>query len=475
MVTIHTLVRPQRHWQPLLERLLDGTVLLVSLLLVGTLNGVPLEVVWGGAAWPVFLSWAILLITAETTGLYRNWDGARRYRRWSTALGTWALVFVAWAVLRLFFDPILLEVPRGWVIEWWMVTAGGLVLHRLLSHQILGTLRRHNCCTKRAAIAGVNELGVQLAETFGATPDLGARVVGFYDDRPADRTCDIPPGLPPRAGTIDDLVEAARRSDVELIYITIPMRAESRIQRDLLDRLADTTASVYIVPDFFVFELLHARWTDVAGLPAVSVFETPIYGVNGLLKRLVDLLGATVALTIFGLPMMAIAAAIKWSSPGPVFFRQRRYGLDGRSVRVWKFRTMTVCEDGDHVKQAQRDDDRVTRVGAFLRKTSLDELPQLFNVLAGNMSLVGPRPHALAHNEQYRKLILGYMLRHKVKPGITGLAQVSGFRGETDTLEKMEKRIEYDHRYIREWSVWLDIKILFKTLWVVWRQQETAY
>jgi putative colanic acid biosynthesis UDP-glucose lipid carrier transferase len=166
-----------------------------------------------------------------------------------------------------------------------------------------------------------------------------------------------------------------------------------------------------------------------------------------------------------------MASLVKRSSPGPIFFRQRRYGLDGQEIWVWKFRSMNVCENGPQIEQATKEDPRVTRLGAILRKTSIDELPQLFNVLQGTMSLVGPRPHASAHNEQYRQRIAGYMLRHKVKPGITGLAQVNGWRGETDTLEKMEKRVEFDHRYIREWSLWLDLKILFKTVLVVFKGQ----
>jgi putative colanic acid biosynthesis UDP-glucose lipid carrier transferase len=244
------------------------------------------------------------------------------------------------------------------------------------------------------------------------------------------------------------------------------MRAEERI-RGVLTKLADTTASVYIVPDFFVFQMLHSRWTDIGGLPAVSVFENPLYGVDGLAKRVFDLLVAGIATVLLALPMLIVAIAIKLTSRGPVFFRQRRYGLDGQEILVWKFRTMTVCEDGNRVTQATKTDSRVTPLGAFLRKTSIDELPQLFNVLGGSMSLVGPRPHAATHNEQYRKMIEGYMLRHKVKPGITGLAQVRGWRGETDTLEKMQRRVECDHEYIREWSLWLDVKILFRTVLVV--------
>ena len=256
-----------------------------------------------------------------------------------------------------------------------------------------------------------------------------------------------------------------------MILVTLPMRAEARIKL-LLDELSDTTASVYLVPDFFVFELLHSKWGNVGGLPAVSLFETPFYGVDGTVKRALDLIIATAALFVAAVPMAIIALLVKLTSPGPVFFKQRRYGLDGREIRVWKFRSMRDADDGPSVKQATREDPRITPLGRILRKTSLDELPQLFNVLGGTMSLIGPRPHATAHNEEYRRQIRGYMLRHKVKPGVTGLAQVEGCRGETDTLDKMRRRVEFDHRYIRDWSVWLDLKILQKTLWVAWRQPE---
>jgi len=220
--------------------------------------------------------------------------------------------------------------------------------------------------------------------------------------------------------------------------------------------------------------MLHSRWTDIGGLPVVSVFENPLYGVDGLLKRVFDLVVSTLLLILLAVPMTIVALAIKLTSRGPVFFRQRRYGLDGSEILVWKFRSMTVCQDGHNVVQATKTDTRITKIGAFIRKTSIDELPQLFNVFAGSMSLVGPRPHAAAHNEQYRKLIEGYMLRHKVRPGITGLAQVRGWRGETDTLEKMQRRVECDHEYIREWSLWLDITILFRTISVVLKR-DNAY
>jgi putative colanic acid biosynthesis UDP-glucose lipid carrier transferase len=332
-------------------------------------------------------------------------------------------------------------------------------------------LRRRGINTRRVAVVGVNELSLQLARNLQHSPELGLKLNGFYDDRPADRRPELPGQLSHFAGNLDQLVTDARTGRVDIVYITFPMRAEDRI-RTVLKQLGDTTASVYIVPDFFVFELLHARWTSINGLPAVSVFENPLYGVDGLAKRAADLVGGLLFTLAAAVPMLLIAAAIKLTSAGPVFFRQKRYGLDGREILVWKFRTMKCCDNGPNVKQATKDDDRITPLGRLLRKTSLDEIPQLFNVLEGSMSLVGPRPHATAHNEQYRMLIDGYMLRHKVKPGITGLAQVMGYRGETATLDKMEGRVRYDHKYIREWSLWMDLKILFRTFWVVLGQKE---
>ncbi|HEX5103948.1 MAG TPA: undecaprenyl-phosphate glucose phosphotransferase, partial [Pirellulaceae bacterium] len=348
-----------------------------------------------------------------------------------------------------------------------MVFGGGLLRSLQRSYWIRGLN------TKPCAIVGVTELGIQLARNIVDTPELGLKLAGYYDDRPPGRSPQLPPGLKQRIGNIDDLVADARAGFIERIYITFPMRAEDRI-RGVLTKLADTTASVYLVPDFFVFQMLHSRWTDIGGLPVVSVFENPLYGVDGLAKRAFDFVVGSLLLTALAIPMAIVALLIKLTSRGPVFFRPRRYGLDGQEILVWKFRSMTVCEDGHSVAQVTKSDSRVTRIGAFIRKTSIDELPQLFNVVSGSMSLVGPRPHAAAHNEQYRKLIEGYMLRHKVKPGITGLAQVRGWRGETDTLEKMQKRVECDHEYIREWSLWQDIKILFRTIFVVLKR-ENAY
>jgi putative colanic acid biosynthesis UDP-glucose lipid carrier transferase len=225
------------------------------------------------------------------------------------------------------------------------------------------------------------------------------------------------------------------------------------------------------VPDFFVFDLIQARFDHVAGIPVVAICESPFVGANGAIKRLSDICLTLMILALIWPVMLVVALAVKLTSPGPILFTQRRYGADGESIVVYKFRSMTVMEDGTQIRQAQKNDQRLTPIGAFIRRTSLDELPQFINVLQGRMSIVGPRPHANAHNELYRTLIKGYMIRHKVKPGITGWAQVSGFRGETDTLEKMEKRISHDLDYLRNWSIWLDLKIIFMTAFSVVRDR----
>ncbi|MNZ78855.1 UDP-glucose:undecaprenyl-phosphate glucose-1-phosphate transferase [compost metagenome] len=273
-----------------------------------------------------------------------------------------------------------------------------------------------------------------------------------------------PGGVPSEwAGNIEQLVEDARAGKIHNVYIAMPM-SEERSIRHLMRELADTTCSVSLIPDVFTFNILHSRVEEVNGVPVVPLYDTPLSGINRVLKRLEDIVLATLILLLISPVLCGIALAVKVSSPGPIIFRQTRYGMDGKPIKVWKFRSMKVMENDSVVTQATQNDPRVTRVGNFLRRSSLDELPQFINVLTGGMSIVGPRPHAVAHNEEYRALIEGYMLRHKVKPGITGWAQINGWRGETDTLEKMEKRIEFDLEYIREWSVWFDIKIVFLTI-----------
>jgi putative colanic acid biosynthesis UDP-glucose lipid carrier transferase len=314
---------------------------------------------------------------------------------------------------------------------------------------------------RRVAFVGCTEASLALAERIAAnTNTLGMSVAGFFDDRSCDRL-----GLGDkvhRLGSLTDIVTAVHRNQLDAIFIALPIRQVQRVM-DLVEELRNTTMSIYYVPDVLVFDLIQARTSEILGMPVVAMCETPFYGYGGLVKRITDVSFALAILTV-GLPLMLlIALGIKLTSHGPVLFKQRRYGLDGHEITVYKFRTMTVLEDGDQVQQATRTDSRVTSLGRFLRRYSLDELPQLINVLQGRMSLVGPRPHAVAHNEEYRRLIKGYMVRHKAPPGITGLAQINGCRGETTRIEDMQARVNYDLEYLRRWSPLLDLKILALT------------
>lgn len=323
---------------------------------------------------------------------------------------------------------------------------------------------------KRAVIIGMNEQGTELARRLFQSPYSDLRMLGFFDDRGLERLQENGGQGGHLIGRISEMAEFVKRERIHLIYISLPMATQPRILR-LLDELRDTTASIYFVPDLFVTDIIQSRMETICDMPVVSVCETPFTGVNGIVKRLSDIALSLLILSLISPVLLIIAASVKITSSGPVIFKQRRYGLDGQEIIVYKFRSMTVCEDGAQIAQARKGDQRITRLGRILRKTSLDELPQFINVLQGRMSIVGPRPHAVSHNEQYRKLIKGYMVRHKVKPGITGWAQVNGLRGETETLDKMKARVDCDLDYLRNWSLSLDLYIIFKTVAVVFKDQ----
>lgn len=322
---------------------------------------------------------------------------------------------------------------------------------------------------RRAIIVGMNEQGVALASRVGATPYSRIELAGFFDDRDLNR---LDASSDYRMiGRLDGLSAFVRERGIQLIYLSLPMASQPRILQ-VLDELKDTTASIFFVPDMFVTDLIQGRTGSVCGMPVIAVCETPFTGSNGFVKRFSDIVLSIIILVLISPILAGVAVAVKLGSPGPVIFRQRRYGLDGKEIVVYKFRSMSVSEDGAHVQQATKNDSRVTPLGAILRKTSVDELPQFVNVLQGRMSIVGPRPHAVSHNEMYRKLVKGYMVRHKVKPGITGWAQVNGFRGETDTLDKMEGRIKFDLDYLRNWSLRLDLYIIFRTIKLVIKDRQ---
>ncbi len=459
-------IRPTRSLVPLALHVVDSILLCISLPFVQWLTRHPVNESTMMASLIACIVW---FLVGEMSGYYRPSRG--RSADTEVAIGTvsWTITFILMMLIGIFTKQID-TFPRSSIIAWYFF--GGLFL--LCSHMgvrgILESLNRLGFGVRRTAIVGANQLGFDISRNALRSSDSGMKIVGIYDDRGCERRETSEEDLPEFCGGTKELYERVERGDIDVVLIALPMRAEKRIQ-SLLDQFANSTASVYIVPDFFVFELLHSRWTQVGGLPVVSVFETPMYGVDGWIKRMLDLTLSIVGGVLISPILIACALAVKLTSKGPIFFRQKRYGLDGKEILVWKFRSMITCDNGPVVKQATKGDPRITPVGAFLRRTSLDELPQLLNVIEGSMSLVGPRPHANAHNEHYRKLIRGYMMRHKVKPGITGLAQVEGFRGETDTTEKMEARVELDHRYIREWSVWLDIQLLFRTFGAVLKHE----
>jgi putative colanic acid biosynthesis UDP-glucose lipid carrier transferase len=402
-------------------------------------------------------TWAFgeLPLTNGRSGLAFALPGRAILIGWLQVMGV--LLFIA------FVTKVSGLYSRKALMIWFVLTPFAIQIAQEITRMALHRLVAMSAAGRKKVVVGVNESARELARQIGQDPLMGT-IAGYFDDRSAERLASV--AQREIIGSLADVAGAVKRNRIKAVYITLPMTRDPRMVR-LLDELRDTTASIYFVPSTLPFEPIQARLDFVGGVPVIAVCETPFHGINGVLKRVLDLAVATVALLLIWPVMLAIAAAIKLGSPGPVLFKQRRYGLDGEEIAVYKFRTMTVCEDGDRIVQAQENDRRVTPLGALLRRTSLDELPQLFNVIAGSMSVVGPRPHAVAHNEMYRRLIDGYMVRHKVKPGITGWAQVNGLRGETETLEKMKQRVEHDLDYLKHWSISLDLWILVRTVGVV--------
>lgn len=368
------------------------------------------------------------------------------------------LVLLGWATQTLgSFDPRV-------ILAWSCATPIAQFIAHLVVPVVLPRLLAAENLQRVAVIAGGGELGCKLAGRIGTMPFLGIGFAGYFDDRSHERMQGV--RQDECLGKLGELAAYAKTHRVDLIYITLPMASQPRILK-LLEELRDTTASIYFTPDIFLSDLIQARVDAIGDIPVVAICETPFYGINGLIKWASDIVLSSTILVLISPLLLAISIGVKLSSPGSALFKQRRYGLDGREIIVYKFRTMTVLEDGDVVRQATRNDPRVTPFGAFLRRYSLDELPQFINVLQGRMSVVGPRPYAVAHNEMYRKLINGHMIRHKVKPGITGWAQVNGLRGVPDNIDQTKVCIEHDLAYLRNWSLRFDLQIVLKTIFFV--------
>jgi putative colanic acid biosynthesis UDP-glucose lipid carrier transferase len=403
----------------------------------------------------------VFVTSAQIVGIYQNWRGRPFFNSIKLILKAWILTWAILIVIAFLYKDAS-NFSRLAVTTWALVTPAALIGYRLLIRLLLSHYRMQDKNCRTIAIVGAGKVGQHLASVIQDTPWLGYRVIGFYDDNQALQNTAIN-GLPV-LGPTELAYENAKHHCFDELYICLPLRAESKI-KTLLNQLTDTTTVVKYIPDLFSFDLMHAQWTDLKGIPVISVFDTPLNSTTArMFKRLEDIILSAFILLLISPALLIIALAVKFTSPGPIIFKQKRYGLNGQEIKVYKFRSMTTQDNGSVVKQATKNDVRITPIGAFIRKTSLDELPQFINVLQGKMSIVGPRPHAVAHNEEYRQLVPKYMQRHLVKPGITGWAQINGWRGETDTLEKMEKRIEYDLHYINNWSLWLDIKIIVLTV-----------
>jgi putative colanic acid biosynthesis UDP-glucose lipid carrier transferase len=451
-------------WVFALKALLNPIVVLGSLLACLAYWHEPLHGPYFLVAVLGFLASADFLDVVQP---YRNPGRYTSAHALLSILMRWMLVFgFIWVLLHLSKIGHLFEfrVLGSWAlvtpIALWL---GDSAARRLLTHQ-----GSEPSGIRKAVIIGLTEPGLRLEERLNRDRSLRMQVAGFFEDRHVAR---LPAeGVDRILGRQSELPEFVRRNDINVAYVTLPMTQHPRVL-ELLEALRDSTVSIYFVPNLFVFELVQARFDVIGGMPVVAVCESPFFGASSIAKRLFDIVCASLLVLLLSPIMLCMAIGVRLSSPGPIVFKQRRYGLDGREILVYKFRSMSVTEDGHtQYQQVTRDDCRVTPFGAWMRKLSLDELPQLFNVLAGTLSMVGPRPHAIAVNEQYRKLIPGYMLRHKIKPGITGWAQVNGYRGG-DNLESMRKRVEYDMDYLRNWSLALDLSIIFRTAAIFWKDK----
>lgn len=423
--------------------------------------------------------WAILQAThqpmgniAQATMLLTFFLLFPGYNRFATrpGVGTFINISLNWAkvigilAVLMWVTGARAKVQLDVYILWAILTPCIQSVAAVIGHEVLAHHARQPKNRRNVVIVGAGLVGQRVAKTLRANKDLSRDLLGFFEDRDASR---ISLGQGETlCGRMSDLPAFIEKHGVQEVFVTLPLTSQPRIVH-LMQMLQNTTASLYFVPDVFGVSVIQGRLEDMAGLPVVGLHLTPFDGVNGVIKRFSDIVLSSLILLLIAPILAAVALGVKLSSPGPVLFRQRRTGLDGEVIEVYKFRSMRVMDDGAVVKQATRGDPRITPFGAFIRKTSLDELPQFINVLQGRMSIVGPRPHALAHNEQYRSIVSAYMARHKVRPGITGWAQVNGLRGETDTVDKMAQRVEYDLEYLRNWSLGLDLLIIARTVGLV--------
>lgn len=422
-----------------------------------------------------FIFSTVFLLVGEYCKLYSH----RTLRRVRSSIKrvciTLLLSIVVMKLIRIAFhnvEGVEISHLTPYVFDIWYLLLLVLILFtHLVPIFVVRAYRRANNIKKRIAIIGMTSGGLAAERSLLQEYNSSSIDIKYYDDRGENRFGYLT--RTPYAGKVDVLLELARKGEVDEVYIALPMVAKDRI-RHYMQQLSYSTVDTFLIPDLYTYNLSVSSVKSINGVQIFSVFGSPFDGVGAAIKRIEDVIIGSIITLMISPVLLAVAVGVKLSSPGPVLFKQDRYGLGGKKIKVWKFRSMKVMENSDVVTQATKNDPRVTRFGAFIRRTSLDELPQFINVLQGQMSIVGPRPHAVAHNEQYRKIVDNYMIRHKIKPGITGWAQINGYRGETETVDKMEKRIQYDIQYLHEWTLWLDLKIIFLTVFKGF-VSETAY
>lgn len=401
------------------------------------------------------------LVIFPLFGLYHSWRGKSLFNQIRSVMLAWAAVLSS-IIILLFLLKYSEAFSRIWLAYWFIFGVVLILLIRLFAYWSLRLMRSKGFNYKSVVIIGAGDLGKEVLQRVSQSAWTGFKVVAIFDDNQELLGRNIS-GVPVNT-EVDNIVNYVSDNTIDEVWLALPLNAEDRM-KTLVDQLSSTSVNIRLIPDIFGLSILNHGFTEIAGMPVVDLCTSPMRGFNRTLKSIEDKVLAFVILIMISPVLLVIAISVKLTSKGTVLFKQKRHGWDGRIITVYKFRSMKVHEEfNGSVTQAIKMDPRITRLGAFLRRTSLDELPQFYNVLQGRMSIVGPRPHAVAHNEHYKEVVDQYMLRHKVKPGITGWAQINGWRGETDTLEKMQKRIDFDLYYIENWSLWFDLKIIFLTI-----------
>lgn len=419
------------------------------------LNSFPIPVSYSAL---IFIGGLLVAVLFPLLKVYHSWRARGLWAPTARVMAGWSIVFIIVLTL-LVIGKEADAFSRLWLSYWGVMTATVLVALRMGVYAWLRRIRSRGYNRRHAVVVGCGQHAKALIQQSRVALWAGYEVVSVYDYHSVGGNCE---GL--RIGTIDELADFVEEGSVDEVWVALPLDQSDKL-RDILNCLRFSSVTVRYAPDLFGLFLLNHGVTEILSVPMIDLTASPMVGLNRLIKALEDRLFAAFILVLTSPLLLLISLGVRFSSPGPIFYRQKRHGWDGSEIEVWKFRTMYVHrEEAQVVTQAKRDDPRVTPFGKFLRRTSLDEMPQFINVIQGHMSVVGPRPHAVEHNDTYKNLVDNYMLRLKVKPGITGWAQINGLRGETDTLEKMKNRVEHDLYYIEHWSLALDLKILFLTL-----------